>query len=90
MMKRRSRHAYPLFCVGVISVMVLIGALQAHSRPRRDRDITVANLNILHGFACELRRLQEGGPEVPEEERQCRVQDRIALLIQHIIAAGRI
>jgi endonuclease/exonuclease/phosphatase family metal-dependent hydrolase len=68
--------------------MVLIGALQAHSRPRRDRDITVANLNILHGFACELRRLQEGGPEVPEEERQCRVQDRIALLIQHIIAAG--
>ena len=86
-MKTRSRHSYSLFCVGVIVVVVLVGALQAQGRPRRDRDITVANLNILHGFACELRRLQEGRPAVPEEQ-QCRVQERIALLIQHIIAAG--
>jgi len=47
---------------------------------RPDRDITVANLNILHGFACD--------PPVPDDGDQCRVKDRIALLVEHLIAAG--
>lgn len=42
-----------------------------------DEQVSVANLNILHGFAC--------GPPVPEGD-QCRVVDRIDLLLQHIEA----
>jgi hypothetical protein len=41
--------------------------------------VTVANLNILHGFACD--------PPVPADGDQCRVADRIDLLVQHIAAA---
>jgi endonuclease/exonuclease/phosphatase family metal-dependent hydrolase len=40
----------------------------------------VANLNILHGFACD--------PPMPGDGDQCRVKDRIALLVEHIMAAG--
>jgi len=73
--------------VMVIGILGGVGAFHAHGRAPHDRDITVANLNILHGFTCDLRRLLADGQEV-QEEQQCRVRDRIALLIQHIIAAG--
>ena len=81
-------HPYPMFCIGVLGVVVFVGAIQAHGKTPRDHDITVANLNLLHGFACDFRLLLTDGHEVKEEEQQCRVQDRITLLIQHIIAAG--
>jgi endonuclease/exonuclease/phosphatase family metal-dependent hydrolase len=42
-------------------------------------EVTVANLNILHGFACD--------PPVPADGDQCGVADRIDLLVQHIAAA---
>jgi endonuclease/exonuclease/phosphatase family metal-dependent hydrolase len=41
--------------------------------------VTVVNLNILHGFACD--------PPVPADGDQCRVTDRIDLLVQHLAAA---
>ncbi|MGH8611671.1 MAG: endonuclease/exonuclease/phosphatase family protein [Gammaproteobacteria bacterium] len=41
-----------------------------------DEEVTVANLNILHGFICD--------PPVPGDGDQCRVRDRIDLLLQHI------
>lgn len=42
--------------------------------------VTIANLNILHGFDCD--------PPAPAEGDQCRVQERVALLTEHLIAAG--
>jgi endonuclease/exonuclease/phosphatase family metal-dependent hydrolase len=41
--------------------------------------VTLANLNVLHGFNCD-------SPEV--DTKQCRVSERIALLREHLIAAG--
>jgi endonuclease/exonuclease/phosphatase family metal-dependent hydrolase len=46
----------------------------------RPRTIEIANLNILHGFACD--------PATPGDGDQCRVSDRIDLLIRHIEAIG--
>ena len=46
----------------------------------KDRDITVANLNLLHGFACD--------PAVPETGDQCRVAERVDLLVEHLVASG--
>ena len=83
-MRTRLRHPYVIFCVGVIGVMVVAGAVQAHGSRPLDRDITVANLNILHGFACNL---QLSGP-VSLATDQCRVAERLDLLVQHILAAG--
>ena len=45
-----------------------------------DADATVANLNILHGHACD--------PPTPADGDQCRVVERIELLLDHIVAAG--
>ena len=45
-----------------------------------DNTVTVANLNILHGFACD--------PPAPGDGDQCRVEDRIDLLMQHLEAVG--
>jgi len=66
----------------LISTGVFIGVVQARvsALARPDRDITAANLNILHGFACDL--------SVEGDGDQCRVRDRIDLLVEHIIAAG--
>ena len=56
-------------------------ALAAGKRPKNQRNhIEVANLNILHGFACD--------PLLPGDGDQCRVGDRLDLLVQHIAAAG--
>ena len=44
-----------------------------------DNAVTLANLNVLHGFDCDSAQLDTG---------QCRVQERIALLAQHLVAAG--
>ncbi len=41
-----------------------------------EEEVTVANLNLLHGFACD--------PAAPDDGDQCRVRDRIDLLMQHI------
>jgi endonuclease/exonuclease/phosphatase family metal-dependent hydrolase len=49
-------------------------------RGDRGERVTIANLNLLHGFACD--------PPEPADGDQCRVRDRIRLLFQHIAAAG--
>ncbi len=41
-----------------------------------EEEVTVANLNLLHGFACD--------PAAPDDGDQCRVRDRIDLFMQHI------
>jgi endonuclease/exonuclease/phosphatase family metal-dependent hydrolase len=56
-------------------------AIATGKRPKNQRShIEVANLNILHGFACD--------PPVPGDGDQCHVRDRLDLLVQHIAAAG--
>ncbi len=40
--------------------------------------VTLANLNILHGFDCD--------PPTPGDGDQCRVRERIALLREHLLA----
>lgn len=48
-------------------------AFATGKRPKNERNhIEVANLNILHGFACD--------PPVPGDGDQCRVRDRLDLL----------
>ncbi len=47
---------------------------------RPDTNIEVANLNLLHGFACD--------PLAPATGDQCRVEERIGLLSDHIVDAG--
>ena len=42
--------------------------------------VTLANLNILHGFDCD--------PPTPADGNQCRVRERVALLREHLIAQG--
>ena len=60
------------------------GFFKARNAPRPDAcidaDVTVANLNILHGFGCDPLR--------PNDGDQCRVEDRIDLLVQHLVAIG--
>ena len=54
----------------------------AAGKPIRNKTnhVELANLNILHGFACD--------PPLPYDGDQCRVVDRIDLLIEEIAAAG--
>jgi endonuclease/exonuclease/phosphatase family metal-dependent hydrolase len=42
--------------------------------------VTLANLNILHGFDCD--------PPAPADGDQCRVRERLALLTEHLLAQG--
>ena len=42
--------------------------------------VTLANLNILHGFDCD--------PPVPGDGDQCRITDRIKLLSRHLVKRG--
>jgi endonuclease/exonuclease/phosphatase family metal-dependent hydrolase len=49
------------------------------SAPSAMPPVTLANLNVLHGFDCD-------SPEV--NTQQCRVSERIALLGEHLVAAG--
>src|SRR5262245_42314018 len=48
--------------------------------PKNKKTIEVVNLNLLSGIACD--------PPVPEDGNQCRVRNRITLLMQHIAAVG--
>jgi hypothetical protein len=61
-------------CFGLALAMPIAIAAGDHDT------ITVANLNILHGFACN--------PPAPANGNQCRVEDRIDLLMQHLAAVG--
>ena len=69
----------------VVAGLLIVSHGWAYATPKdkpRDKKqtIEVVNLNILHGFACD--------PPVPGDGDQCRVRDRIDLLVEHLIAAG--
>jgi endonuclease/exonuclease/phosphatase family metal-dependent hydrolase len=66
----------------VLLVLAWVAPALADAKPPKNkvRHVELANLNILHGFACD--------PPLPDDGDQCRVVDRIDLLIQEIIAAG--
>ncbi len=56
-------------------------ALAAGKPPKnKQRHVELVNLNLLHGFACD--------PPFPDDGDQCRVVDRIDLLVQEILRAG--
>jgi endonuclease/exonuclease/phosphatase family metal-dependent hydrolase len=64
-----------------LTLAVLLCAGDASAKDRnRSGTIEVANLNILHGFNCD--------PPMPGDGDQCRVRNRIDLLIDHIAAIG--
>ncbi len=47
-----------------------------------DMDITVATINLLHGFRCD------DPPAPAASANQCRLADRVALLFQWLLASG--
>ena len=49
-------------------------------KPKHKKTIEVVNLNLLSGIACD--------PPIPDDGNQCRVRNRITLLMQHIAAVG--
>jgi len=64
----------------VVASLALISST-ADARPKnKKKTVEVANLNLLHGFDCD--------PPTPGDGNQCRVADRVDLLVQHIIAIG--
>ena len=70
----------------VLALALILSAGPAHAKdkeqdkPKNKKTIEVVNLNILSGIACD--------PPVPDDGNQCRVRNRITLLIQHIAAVG--
>src|SRR5262245_6214405 len=66
-----------------LALVTALCAGPAWARPKdknRSGTLEVANLNILHGFACD--------PPMPADGDQCRIRDRIDLLVDHIAAIG--
>ena len=61
--------------------LVVCAAIAAGFGPcNAKHSVEIANLNILHGFACD--------PPTPDDGDQCRVADRIDLLLDHIVDSG--
>ncbi|MEZ5503416.1 MAG: endonuclease/exonuclease/phosphatase family protein [Halioglobus sp.] len=75
-----------IFALPLLPVYIALGGCGNDSNNNNGSDsapaatVTVANLNILHGFDCD--------PPTPADGDQCRVRDRVALLGQHLIADG--
>ena len=63
-------------------VLLALGPAFAAGKPvkNKTKNVEVANLNILHGFACD--------PLFDEDGDQCRVVERIDLLMEEIAGAG--
>jgi endonuclease/exonuclease/phosphatase family metal-dependent hydrolase len=67
--------------VGLLIASHVLAYADTKDKPKnKKKTVEVVNLNLLHGFACD--------PPVPGDGDQCRVQDRIDLLVEHIITAG--
>ena len=61
--------------------LVVFAAIAAGFGPcNAKHNVEVVNLNLLHGFACD--------PPTPDDGDQCRVADRVDLLLDHILASG--
>src|SRR5262245_57850606 len=67
--------------LALLMLLALTPALAAGKPPKNPtKGVELVKLNILHGFACD--------PPVDEDGDQCRVRDRIDLLIDEIAGAG--
>src|SRR5262245_35711920 len=77
-MRNVSREAASAVALALV-VPICAGPALAKDK-NRSGSVEVANLNILHGFACD--------PPIPGDGDQCRVRNRIDLLIDHIAAIG--
>jgi endonuclease/exonuclease/phosphatase family metal-dependent hydrolase len=73
---------WPIILVFALALILSAGPARATEKDESEdkQTIEVVNLNILSGIACD--------PPFPDDGNQCRVRDRITLLIQHIAAAG--
>lgn len=63
-----------------MAIIIVISTLFAACNSSKEKGVAVANLNILHGLACN--------PPVPGYGDQCRIRDRVDLLFRHIEEAG--
>jgi endonuclease/exonuclease/phosphatase family metal-dependent hydrolase len=67
-----------------LALLLGVGSTRADNTPKKPKNekknVEVANLNILHGINCD--------PPLPAHGDQCRVRDRIDLLVEHLVAAG--
>jgi len=72
-----------IIAVLILPVLTVMGGCDDNdgsSSSTPTRSVTLANLNLLHGFDCD--------PPTPADGDQCRVRERVALLKEHLIAAG--
>ena len=67
-----------------LALLLGAGLTRADNKPKKPKNekknVEVVNLNILHGINCD--------PPLPDHGDQCRVRDRIDLLVEHLVAAG--
>ncbi len=68
--------------IAVLVVLSVAAPVLGAGKPNKNKNkhVELANLNILHGFACD--------PGYPEPGDQCRVAERMDRLIEEIAAAG--
>ena len=75
------KHLLVISVVAFCALSHVLASADPKEKPRnKKKAVEVVNLNILHGFACD--------PPFPADGDQCRVRDRIDLLVEHLIAAG--
>jgi endonuclease/exonuclease/phosphatase family metal-dependent hydrolase len=76
------KHMLLMYVVaGLVMLSHVLASAEMKNKSRnKKKTIEVVNLNILHGVACD--------PPMPGDGDQCRVRDRIDLLVEHLIAAG--
>lgn len=60
------------------ATLLCLWLLSCNSEP--DNRLSAASINILHGFDCDAA--------LPGDGNQCRLRERVALLAQHLMAAG--
>src|SRR5262245_13513734 len=77
-MRNVAREVAPVVALALVALLCA-GPAWAKDK-NRSGTIELANLNILHGFACD--------PATPGDGDQCRVVDRIDLLFRHIVDIG--
>ena len=72
----------PVRVFAVLLTLCFAAPVIAAGKPikNKTKHVEVANLNILHGFACD--------PLSPDDGDQCRVVERMDRLIEEIAAAG--
>jgi endonuclease/exonuclease/phosphatase family metal-dependent hydrolase len=68
------------FILLILSTAVLASCSDGRDQVPTTIDVTIANLNVLHGFDCD--------PPLPGDGDQCRVRERIALLVDLLIERG--